>query len=110
MTAYILQRLIQSVLVLLAVSVVVFLAFYGIGDPIELLVPPQVSAAERTAIATLDDGKRSEILQQAGTKVLEGGAFIPLHFESTVWAYKANLKYVGRADQFTMAMQVKPAK
>ena len=50
MTAYILQRLIQSVLVLLAVSVVVFLAVYGIGDPIELLVPPQVSAAERAAM------------------------------------------------------------
>jgi peptide/nickel transport system substrate-binding protein len=33
-----------------------------------------------------------------------------LHFESTIWAYKANLNYVGRADQFTMAMQVKPAK
>jgi len=50
MTAYILQRLIQSILVLLAVSIVVFLAVYGIGDPIELLVPPQVSAAEREAM------------------------------------------------------------
>lgn len=50
MTAFILQRLIQSVLVLLAVSVVVFFAVYGIGDPIELLVPPEVSAAERMAM------------------------------------------------------------
>ena len=50
MTAYILQRLIQSVLVLLAVSVVVFFAVYGIGDPIELLVSPQVSQAERLAL------------------------------------------------------------
>lgn len=50
MSAYILQRLIQSVFVLLAVSVVVFFAVYGIGDPIELLVPPQVSAAERAAM------------------------------------------------------------
>jgi peptide/nickel transport system permease protein len=50
MTAYVLQRLIQSVLVLLAVSVVVFFAVYGIGDPIELLVSPQVSAAEREAL------------------------------------------------------------
>ena len=50
MTAYVLQRLIQSVLVLLAVSVVVFFAVYGIGDPIELLVSPQVSAAERLAL------------------------------------------------------------
>ena len=51
MTAYILQRLIQSVLVLLAVSVVVFFAVYGIGDPIELLVSPSSSAAEREALA-----------------------------------------------------------
>ena len=50
MTAYVLQRLIQSVFVLLAVSVVVFFAVYGIGDPIELLVTPQASAADRAAL------------------------------------------------------------
>ena len=50
MTAFILQRLIQSVLVLLAVSIVVFLAVYGIGDPVELLVSPSASAAEREAL------------------------------------------------------------
>ncbi|HEV2510448.1 ABC transporter permease [Bosea sp. (in: a-proteobacteria)] len=50
MTAFVLQRLIQSVLVLLAVSVVVFFAVYGIGDPIELLVSPSASAAEREAL------------------------------------------------------------
>jgi peptide/nickel transport system permease protein len=50
MTAFILQRLIQSIFVLLAVSIVVFFAVYGIGDPIELLVPPQVSDAERQAL------------------------------------------------------------
>lgn len=50
MTAFVLQRLIQSVLVLLAVSIVVFLAVYGIGDPIELLVSPSASAAEREAL------------------------------------------------------------
>lgn len=50
MTAFVLQRLIQSVFVLLAVSVVVFLAVYGIGDPVELLVSPQASEAERQAL------------------------------------------------------------
>ncbi|WP_439495331.1 ABC transporter permease [Bosea sp. (in: a-proteobacteria)] len=50
MSAYVLQRLIQSVLVLLVVSVVVFFAVYGIGDPIELLVSPQASAADRAAL------------------------------------------------------------
>ncbi|MET3892231.1 peptide/nickel transport system permease protein [Bosea sp. OAE506] len=50
MTAYVLQRLIQSIFVLLAVSVVVFFAVYGIGDPIELLVSPSASAAERESL------------------------------------------------------------
>lgn len=50
MTAFVLQRLIQSVFVLLAVSVVVFLAVYGIGDPVELLVSPSASAAEREGL------------------------------------------------------------
>ncbi|WP_332700336.1 ABC transporter permease [Bosea sp. (in: a-proteobacteria)] len=50
MTAYVLQRLLQSVFVLLAVSIVVFFAVYGIGDPIELLVSPQASEADRQAL------------------------------------------------------------
>lgn len=47
MATYALQRLIQAFFVLLAASIVVFLAVYGIGDPIEILVPPQASALER---------------------------------------------------------------
>ncbi len=47
MATYALQRLIQSAFVLLAASIVVFLAVYGIGNPVELLVPPQASALER---------------------------------------------------------------
>src|SRR5512133_2446173 len=50
MATYALQRLIQSVFVLLAASVVVFLAVYGIGDPVEILVPPQASAMERAEL------------------------------------------------------------
>ncbi len=50
MATYTLQRLIQSFFVLLAASIVVFLAVYGIGDPIELLVSPQASAQERAEL------------------------------------------------------------
>jgi peptide/nickel transport system substrate-binding protein len=64
----------------------------------------------RAAISTLDDAKRSELLQQAAKLVVADAAFIPLHFESGIWAYKADLKVTGRADQFTQAMSVKPAK
>nr|WP_212760494.1 ABC transporter permease [Bordetella trematum] len=49
---FILRRLIQSLFVLLAVSVVVFLAVYAVGDPIELLVSPEASVEARQAMIT----------------------------------------------------------
>lgn len=64
----------------------------------------------RSAISTLDDAKRSELLQEAGKLVLADNAFIPLHFESGIWAFKANLSVEGRADQYMLAMSVKPVK
>ncbi|WNJ90924.1 ABC transporter substrate-binding protein [Bosea sp. 685] len=64
----------------------------------------------RAAVTTLDDTKRAELLQQAMTLVLTDGAFIPLHFESGIWAFKSELAVAGRADQFMLAMSVKPAK
>lgn len=62
----------------------------------------------RTAVTTLDDAKRAELLQEAGKLVLADGAFIPLHFESGIWAFKSDLDVTGRADQFMLAMSVKP--
>ena len=50
MALFILRRLLQSLFVLLAVSVVVFFAVYAVGDPIELLVSPEVGQAEREAL------------------------------------------------------------
>ncbi len=50
MALFILRRLIQSLFVVLAVSVVVFFAVYAVGDPIELLVSPEVGQAERDAL------------------------------------------------------------
>ena len=50
MALFILRRFIQSLFVILAVSVVVFFAVYAVGDPIELLVSPEVGQAERDAL------------------------------------------------------------
>ncbi|GAB1385275.1 ABC transporter permease [Melaminivora sp.] len=50
MTVYVLRRLVQSFFVLLAVSLVVFLAVYAVGDPIELLVSAEASEADRQAM------------------------------------------------------------
>jgi peptide/nickel transport system permease protein len=44
-----LRRLLQSLFVLLAVSVVVFFAVYAVGDPIELLVSPEATVEARQA-------------------------------------------------------------
>lgn len=62
----------------------------------------------REAISTLDDNKRSQLLQEAGKIVVEDYAFIPLHFESGIWAFKSELDVKGRADQYMLAMSVKP--
>lgn len=50
MSVFILRRLLQSLFVLLAVSLVVFFAVYAVGDPIELLVSPDAGQAERAAL------------------------------------------------------------
>lgn len=66
---------------------------------------PELDEMYLEAIGTLDDEKRSELLQQAVKLSLEDMAHIPLHFENGVWAYRDDIEYVGRADQRTMATQ-----
>lgn len=57
MLIFILRRLMQSLFVLLAVSLVVFFAVYAVGDPIELLVNAEASVA----------GMRCTMSSMAGT-------------------------------------------
>ncbi|MGF6227867.1 peptide/nickel transport system permease protein [Inquilinus ginsengisoli] len=47
MTLYAFQRLLQSIAVLFAVSVAVFLAVYAIGNPADLLISPDATQLER---------------------------------------------------------------
>ena len=54
MTLWILRRLFQAVLVMLAMTVIVFIGVNVIGDPIEILISPDADQAERVrAIAAL---------------------------------------------------------
>jgi peptide/nickel transport system substrate-binding protein len=62
------------------------------------------------ALVTMDDEKRAELLRQSLTRLLDLHAFIPLHFENTLWAHRADIALAGRADQYTLAMSAKPAK
>ncbi len=47
MGVYLLRRLLQSVLVMLAMSVIVFVGVYAIGDPVEILISPDADQMER---------------------------------------------------------------
>ena len=47
MTAFILRRLAQSVLVLFVTSILVFGGLYLVGDPIEILVHPEADQIEK---------------------------------------------------------------
>src|SRR3546814_20267210 len=49
MSVFIIRRLLQSVLVILAMSVIVFAGVFVIGDPIEILISPEADKAARAA-------------------------------------------------------------
>lgn len=50
MMAFALRRLMQAILVLLITSLVVFCGVYAIGDPLEILLPPDATIAERAQV------------------------------------------------------------
>lgn len=47
MTVFLLRRLLQSVVVLVAMSLLVFIALHAIGNPIDILLSPDADQAER---------------------------------------------------------------
>lgn len=49
MTVFLIRRLLQTLAVLLAVSLVVFLGLYAVGDPAQILLPDDATERERQA-------------------------------------------------------------
>ncbi|MBB6261440.1 peptide/nickel transport system permease protein [Paenochrobactrum gallinarii] len=50
MTAFIIRRLFQALIVLFITSVIVFAGVYAIGDPLEILLPADATMAERAQV------------------------------------------------------------
>ncbi|RTZ45663.1 ABC transporter substrate-binding protein [Candidimonas sp. SYP-B2681] len=71
---------------------------------------PELDKLVVDASRTLDDAKRSEMLQQAGSIVMEDFGILPLQFELSVWAMKKDIRYGGRTDQMTLAQYMTLAK
>jgi peptide/nickel transport system substrate-binding protein len=70
---------------------------------------PKMDALIAQATRTINDDRRAELLRQAQTLVLDDHGILPLHFEVTTWAYKPDLEYKARTDQYTLPFEVKPA-
>lgn len=69
---------------------------------------PEVDKIVLEASSTLDDEKRASLLQKAGEMVMEDYGILPLQFEMSVWAMKKDIRYDGRADQMTLAQDIRP--
>jgi peptide/nickel transport system substrate-binding protein len=61
------------------------------------------------ALATVDDARRSTLLQQATQIALDDLAIIPIHHQVTTWAARKGVDYVPRTDERTYAFNFKPA-
>ncbi|OZI37922.1 transporter [Bordetella genomosp. 10] len=69
---------------------------------------PEFDKVFRQAITTVDPGQREKLLQQAVRRALDLLPSIPLHFESSAWAFRSDIAYEGRADQLTLAASARP--
>ncbi len=61
------------------------------------------------ATTTMDPTARLTLMQGAMRAAIEDGAIIPLHTQMTAVATRKGLVYAPRADEWTMAMQARPA-
>jgi peptide/nickel transport system substrate-binding protein len=69
---------------------------------------PALDAKLKEALKTLDDGTRNALLAEASDIAFNDVALLPLHQEVLVVAARKGLSYATRADQYTLAMDVKP--
>ena len=63
-----------------------------------------------TALTTIDDTKRGLMLAAASEKAIELMGLVPVHYEVSTWGTKKGLTYKARADQYTLAYDVRPGK
>lgn len=68
---------------------------------------PAFDKALNSARATLDSGKREELLRQATETAMTDLGVIPVFYLANTWALKKGLSYAGRSDGYTLAADVK---
>ena len=56
MVTSLIRRILQALLVLFAMTVIVFIGVNVIGNPVDILINPDANAAERARMKALEDG------------------------------------------------------
>jgi peptide/nickel transport system substrate-binding protein len=69
---------------------------------------PKMDALLQQALATVDDGRRETLLQQATQVAMADLGIIPLYHQENVWATRKGIVYTPRADERTLAQEFRP--
>ena len=60
------------------------------------------------AVTVADDKARETALIDAERVAMQDVALLPIHIQKNIWAMRAGLTYVARADERTLAMDLRP--
>jgi len=69
---------------------------------------PEFDAILARALATADDAAREALMQEATRVAARDVAWIPLHVQKNVWGMRQGLAHSPRADEMTLAQDVRP--
>jgi peptide/nickel transport system substrate-binding protein len=69
---------------------------------------PKMDGLLQQALATVDDARREQLLQQATAVAMSDLGIIPLYHQENVWATRKGIVYTPRADERTFAHEFRP--
>lgn len=71
---------------------------------------PLVDEQLSKALSTVDNPARARLLAEAAETAVSDVGLIPLYYQVNLWAHRRSIQYAPRADEYTLAYQVRPAK
>lgn len=70
---------------------------------------PEVDRLLAEGLATLDDEQRRQILIRATEVAMRNFGLVPMHHQVNLWGVQRGRSHTARADEWTLAMSVRPA-
>jgi peptide/nickel transport system substrate-binding protein len=70
---------------------------------------PHMDEVLAQALATVNDQRREQLLQEASEIAINDVGLIPLHYQINVWAMRRGITYAARTDESTLGQFFRPA-